>query len=176
MRRSIGTLMIVLLLASVAVAELQPEPQFGIYGIGNEYQIGGGVLVKTDEFTSLGLDGRWIDDGLDTWAISGVVMWNAMPEIQIPIGGLLPQANLPLPQSIAAALNLGGRLGYQRSEETEEGAAVCGLIAELEFNAGKDATLAIRYEYQFDSDSFWSELPDEPAQTHGTFLVLKFRF
>ena len=173
--------LIVLLAASLAwAAEPLPDElagsKIGVYGIGNEYQIGGGFLVRTDEFTSVGIDGRWIDDGLDTWAVSGVVMWTVLPGVEIPLGGLLPQLDLPVPTSIPCNLNIGGRLGYQRSEETEEDAAIVGLIAELEFNAGKDATMAIRYEYQFDSDSFWSELPAEPTQDHATFLVLKMVF
>lgn len=172
-----ATLSVLLLCAVAAPAQDANEGRdaFSVFAIGNEYEIGAGFLYQPGDFTAFGLEARWIeDDEDDIWSASAVVLWKAVPSAQLPLGGLFPQAGLSIPQAIDIGVNLGGRIGIERNEQAEDQTAIIALLVEAELNPGRRATLAIRYEYAFDSD-LWNELPEEPKQ-HQAFLSLRYRF
>lgn len=170
--RKLISLLIVLLLCSCSFSQ---EDAVSMFAVGNEYQVGGGFLLNNTgvTHTAAGLDARWIDDGLDTWQATFCVMWQAVPEIQLPVGGMFPQASLPVPESIPASLNLGGRIGYYKENETKEDGAVAVLLVEAEVFPQEKASLAIRYEYAFTDG--WDQLQSD-AKEHQAFLNLKYRF
>lgn len=177
MRTWMSLLVVLLSLPVLAADELAP-PQLTIYEIGNEDQLGGGALLRAGEWTWWGVDGRWIDDNLDTWVASFVVQWSAVPEVVIPVGGLFPQVDLPVPPALTATLNLGGRVGYQRHEaeyvEGERGCPVVAFTAELDFCLAGRASFGLWYERQLDS-GVWGDLSDDPLRDQ-VFLCLKQRF
>jgi len=153
------------------LAEDEAWPPIAAGAIGNEEQLGGWFGL-TQDYTTIGFDGRYVSDygdtGESTEILSVFVAWNAVPKVTIPVSGLLPQLQLPGPESIDVQLNLIGRLGY----ETEHKDVIATVGAELELLTMDRASLALRYEYAFDDD-LWNELSSEVGQ-HQTFLNLKF--
>jgi hypothetical protein len=173
--------MLVLGMCSLAGAqdpnEVIGEKQEGIEvgAIGNEDQLGGFLGYKMT-YTTIGIDVReWKEftpEGDDTIVASFFVKWNAVPKITMPLSGLIPQFQLPGPESVDIQLNLVARIGYEEEMES----TILTIGPELQLLTGDRGSFAIRYEYAFD-DSEWSELPSpDVIDKHQTFLVLAFRF
>jgi len=174
MRRWLFVIMVVTLCSLTTWAQdFEPVTQnISAGAIGNENQIGGWFGL-TGKYTTIGFDGRYVSDYGDTdestEILSIFVSWNAVPKITIPISGLIPQFNLPGPESIDVQLNIIGRLGF----ETENEDVIATLGAELELLSGDRASLAVRYEYSF-SEAIWSDLSNQVGQ-HQAFLNLKYK-
>ena len=152
------------------LAEDEAWPPVAVGAIGNEEQLGGWFGLSGD-YTTVGFDGRYVSKygktDESTEILSVFVAWKAVPKLTIPVSGLLPQWELPGPESIDVQLNLIGRLGY----ETEHKDVIATVGAEVELLTLEGASLALRYEYAFDDD-LWNELSDAMGQ-HQTFLNLK---
>ena len=162
-------LAIVLLLSTVVVA----DNQVGM--LGNENEIGGWFGREVTTHNIVGIDTRWLDETDevdDGYSLSVFVMWEAVPRIGIPIDGWLPQFDsTAVPTSLDAAVDLGGRVGVKKRDETDPEIVV---FAQLRFNPDGNANVGIRYEYKFDAD-LWSDIGNIENQ-HQAFLILVWRF
>ena len=184
MKRAWILVALLVLSSPVWATDVNLDPaKWSVGVLGNEDEIGTLLGYKAGKYTTVGIDGRWYDSLGDTdteaYSLSAYVAWNAVPEMNIPIGGLFPQVDLPLPESIRCAINLGGSIGAiwpqgDKGYDFKDRDALVKVFAEAEFPLSEPATLGLRYEYAFDSDR-WGKLTDAVPQ-HAAFLTLKYTF
>jgi len=168
------TWMAVLLLMAMATTSFAGAPiTVGVAGNGDE--LGGFVGVGIGEHTILGMDARWLDgteNATEGFSVCAALWWTAVPEIAIPVAGLLPQWEIPgLPESVNVALDIGGRVGATRRDETLPEAVV---MAQIRLSPDSPTNLCVRWEHKFD-DGLWSELGD-PINQQALLLCIQHTF
>jgi len=173
-------LVLVLMWASMAWASSEPisleegNPNWLFVSlIGNQDQIGLSVGVQNVK-AAIGVDVRYLDDKNerdDLVAVTGVLIWKAVPKATIPIRGAVPFLdNEWLPETIEVGINGIGRLGW----ETENNDAVAVVGLEFQVDASEQISWALRYEYAFDPDA-WGELTGMMPE-HQVFFNMTYNF
>jgi hypothetical protein len=160
-----------------------PATPWLIGTVGNEEQLGVYLGYELGSRTWAGIEGRWyerVNTGSEAASASMFVMWEVVPDLVIPVGGLFPQLDTgSVPQSISASLFLGGSLGLLWPEDGDNSFnfrdrdAVAKVFTEVQFGGGGNAVVGLRYEYAFQPDQ-WEDLAETPQ--HSAFLTLTTRF
>jgi len=169
------TWMAVLLLMAMATASLAEDGAITVAVTGNEDQVGAFVGVGVGSHTVLGLDLRWLDEDRNApkgFSVGAAMWWTAVPEIEIPVGGLIPQWEIPgIPESVLAAIDLGGGIGAARRDETHPEVKA---MAQIRLNPESPSNICVWFEHKFDKD-LWSDL-ENPINQETVMLCLVHEF
>ena len=156
-------------------AEPPDKPDFSLWAYGNSDYLGGRIGYVPFVNTEIGLDYAWVDAGSmapegDGQTVAVYAIWDAVPVLEIPIGGMLPFLETGgLPESVPASVYLGGKVGIEL-RQTEE--PIASFIVGTRIAPNKAISFGIEYNYAFDSGDFEHVLSDQ----HQALLVINWRF